>query len=155
MGRFARILLKVNARQRHRRKHPVRPGSAPLVLWKILVIERNLATHDQRLVILADLIILRHVRIEIIFAIPFAKFRGDSAEQLARQDGHFDGLLVEDRQGTRQPQAGRTGPSIRVVPVTRGAGAKHLAPRLEVDVDFKTNGRDVVGNRHGKGKKSE
>ena len=150
MGRFARIFLEVNTRQRHRRQHPVRPGPTPLVLRKILVIQRDPATHDQRLVILADLIILRHVRIEIIFAIPFTKFRSDSAEKLAGENRHLNGFLVEDRQRSRQPQTRRARPAIRIVPVTRGTGAKHLAPRLQVDMDFKTNGRDVVGNRHGK-----
>ncbi len=90
--------------------HLVRRGDAFLrILWVDHLWQRHAAMEADRQIVLRNLVILRHVRIEIVLAIEFADLRHLAAEHQAGQRRHLQRLPVHYRQGARQPEAHRAG----------------------------------------------
>ena len=105
-----------------------------------MVIERDSAANTERQFHLRRLIVLGHVRIEIILAVPFGYFGRRTPDHESGQQGLFDGFAVEDGQGTGQAKADRTGMGVGRVSERGAAGAEHLGGGLYLAVDFKADG---------------
>ena len=143
---FAHVLLQVDAGQRHRRSGA---GDAFLPVLRIRqIIQRHAAAETQREVELRSLVVLRHVRVEIILPVPLHHRRRGTAEQHAREDGFFDGSAIQHRQRARQAEADGTGERVRGFAEFHRAAAEHLAPRAELTVNLKTDGDDVIFPGH-------
>src|ERR1700680_2560351 len=108
----------------------------PDVLLSLLgighIIEWHFALATERRIILRNLIILRHVRIEIMLAIEFTDWRYARLKNQTRQGSQFERLQVHHRQSARQYQTDRTDMPIGVRAVFDGTTTKHLAPRLQL-----------------------
>ena len=108
------------------------------------IMQRHAAVRAQRHVVLRNLIIFRHVRVEIIFAIELADGRNIASEHQSHQHGHAQRFLIHHRQRAGQPEANRTRVRVRLRAKFNWRSAKHFGARLELHVHFKTDGRDVV-----------
>jgi len=134
--RLARVLLEVRAGEAH-------------ALLALAQHDRDRAAGDDRLLVLADLVALRKVRVEIVLAREDAA-RGDrAAHREPEADRTFDRAAVEDRQrpGEREIHGAR----LRVGRgAERGGGAREdlrrgreLRVGLEADDDFPGHRRCV------------
>ena len=136
------VFLKMNSHQMH-----FLLGGRDIFL-RVLgiseVVQRHAAIGAKWHVVLRNLIILRHVRIEIIFAIEFADWRDIAAEHEASERRHAQRLVIHHWQSARQTEANWTSVRIWLRPKLNWTGAKHFGARLEVDVHFKTNGGEIV-----------
>ena len=141
MKTFRHVFFEMNANERHlltrSRDHVLR------ILRISEIVQRHLATRAQGQIVLRDLIILRHVRIEIILAIEFTERRNFAAEHQSRQHRQAQRLVIHHRQRARQAETDRTGQRIRLRPKLDRASAKHLRARLQLDVYFETD-RDQI-----------
>ena len=90
---------------------------------------------------LADLIPLRKIGIEVLFAIPFGELRNLALQSQGGFQGQPKRLAVHDRQSARQPQAYWTGVGIGSIPEMGRATAKQLRFRGQLDVYFESNDR--------------
>ena len=123
--RLAGVLLEVDARERHGARVRGRPD-----------VEEP-AGHD-RLVVLRNLIVLRHVRVEVVLA------REDRAlvhgrperEPEARHGRHR--ARVQHGQRTGQAEAHRAYARVRLARELVRAGAEELALRAQLDVDLES-----------------
>ena len=94
---------------------------------------------------LGHLVALHQVRIGIIFAVELGVVRNTATQGQTGHDGIFHCLAVDDRQGAGQTQADRADSTVgRGVLVVRRAGAKHLAPGLQLNVNFQANNSFVL-----------
>src|SRR5579863_8578919 len=95
---------------------------------------RHFTAQRQRHVVLRNLIVLGHVRIEVILAIELRK-RGDlRAERQTRAQHVLDCPGIWDRQRARHAQADRTDLGIRLAAELVTAAAEHLRRGLQFDV---------------------
>src|SRR5579859_5856187 len=118
---LARVLLHVHARDADTPRR-----AAHLDVEVPLVAER--------LVVLADLVALRQVRVEVVLAGEAAR-RGDGAREGQRgAHRHRDGVRVEHGQRARQPQAHRAHLRVGRRAVVGGAAAEGLAAREQLRV---------------------
>ena len=92
VGRFGDVFLKVDA---------VEFDSFPGVLdaflgifWVVVVVKGDAAAEAEGEVHLGDLVVLRHVRVEVVLPIPDNDGRVGTAEEHAGEDGAFDGEFV-------------------------------------------------------------
>ena len=140
MKTFRDIFLQVNADERHfflrRRNLLLR------VLWISEVVQRHAAVRAQRQIVLGNLIVLRHVRIEITFAIELAERRDVAPEHQSGQDREPERFVVHHWQRAGQPEASRTSVRVRRRSEFHPATAEHFRARLELDVHFETNGSE-------------
>src|SRR6266508_3350878 len=112
----------------------------------------------QRLVVLADLVVLRHVRIEVVLAVELRPL-GDAAVQREPDPGRvLDRGAVDHRQRARLTQADRAHLGVGFGAEGRRARAEHLRPGTELDMRLDTDDRLVVaalalveGRRHRRG----
>jgi hypothetical protein len=81
----------------------------PVVGGVAVIVERDAAADAERQVHLRGLIVFRHVRIEIVLAVPLGDFRRRAIEHQAGEQGFFDGLAVEHGQRAGQAEADRAG----------------------------------------------
>src|SRR4029079_8213140 len=84
-----------------------RPGPAAVAADVVGDLDVEPAVDGDRLVVLADLVVLRHVRIEVVLPREPRPRRDPAA---AREPDAYRGLhgdLVRDRQRTGEPEAGR------------------------------------------------
>ena len=82
----------------------------------------------ERQVILADLIVLGHVRIEVILAVKFADLRDLATEHQSRQRREAQRLLVHHGQRTGKSKAYRTDFGVWLGAVLHRTGTKHFCP---------------------------
>ena len=108
--------------------------------------ERDGAAEAEGQIVLADLVVLRHVGVEIIFAVELADRTDFTAEHEAGEGGELESLLVHHRQGAGHSEADRTDIGVRLGAVFNRAGAEHFAAGLELDMDFEADGGDVFGH---------
>jgi hypothetical protein len=111
-------------------------------------VERDSAAEAEGQIVLADLVVLRHVRVEVVFAVKLAGDRGFAAEHESGEGGEAEGLIVHDGEGAGEAEADGADIRIRLGAVLDRAGAEHLGAGLELDVNLEADGGDVVG--HGK-----
>src|SRR5437762_3501650 len=108
------------------------------------VVQWHAAICAKRHVVLRNLIVFRHVRVEIIFAIELAQWGDVAAEHETGERRHAQRLMIHHRQSARQTEANRTSVRIWFGSKFNRTSAKHFGARLELDVHFKTYGGDVV-----------
>jgi len=70
--------------------------------------------------------------------------RAGTSQHQAGQQRAFDGELIQDGQGARQPQAGGAHARIGFKAKAGLTGAEHFALCLDLAVDFQANGHDVI-----------
>ncbi len=142
---LADVFLEVDAGERDRLvlAHDVARRTGQLDL--------DAAAEAEGLVVLGELIVLRRVRVEIVFPVPFAD-RGDgAAEHEAGLDRLVDGLLVEHGQHAGQREHDGVGERVFRLAKACGHAGEHLGLGLELDVNFKTDDGFVL--HEGKGMK--
>ncbi len=142
METLRHIFLEMNAHQMH------------LLVWRrdiflrVLriseIVQRHTAIGAKRHVVLRNLIILRHVRIEIILPVELADRRDVASEHEAGEHRHAQRFVIHHRQGAGQPEANRTSVRVRFGAKFNRTRAKHFRARLELNVDFKADGGDVL-----------
>ena len=111
----------------------------------------DVAVLGQRLVVLRNLVALGQIGIEIILA---REDRGlvDLAVQRRRgQHRKLHRLLVQHRQRAGQSQAYRTDIGVRRIAKAGRAAAEDLGLRQQLDVDFESDDRLVLGLRRDRG----
>ncbi len=126
----------------------VRPGDAD-ARYAAAELELDDAVDSGRLVILRDLVVLRHVRVEVILPVELGVAGHRAVEQKTRERGQPQRLLVGHGQHPRQAQAHRADVGIGRRAKLVGAAAPHLRLRLELDVGFQADDRFVVHNAGG------
>ena len=119
--RLAGVLFHVGAFDRHLVAGPVD-------------LELDAPVVGDRLVVLADLVVLRHVRVEVLLAGEAAPLGDLAAQGQADADGRLDGLAVDDRQGAGQAEADRADVGVGLAAELGGAAAPHLRGGAEFDV---------------------
>jgi hypothetical protein len=108
------------------------------------IVLRHTAIGAKRHVVVRNLIILRHVWIEIILPVELADRRDVAFEHETGEDRHAQSFVIHHGQGARQPEANRTSIRVRFCAKFNRTRAKHLRARLELNVDFKANGGEVL-----------
>jgi hypothetical protein len=96
------------------------------------------------LVVLRDLVILRRVGIEIVFAIELRERRDGAIEQQPGQYGESQALVIGDGQHAGQTEADGADVCVRWRAEFIGATAPHLRFRFELDVCLQPDDRFVV-----------
>ena len=86
------------------------------------VMERDVAAEAEGQVILTDLVILRHIRIEVVLAVEFADLRNFAAEHEPCQCRQVQCLFVHDGERTGKAQANRAHVGIGLRTMFDGAG---------------------------------
>jgi hypothetical protein len=131
---LAGILLHVGALDRH------------LEAGAVGEFDLDGALEGDRLVVLADLVVLREVRVEVVLARE-PRRRGDlAAEREAEADRVMHRLLVDDRQRARQSETDGRDHGVRLTGATVGRGRvrcirEHLRLRVELDMHLEAEHR--------------
>ena len=107
------------------------------------IVQRHGPAEAQRQVVLRNLVVLGHVRVEVVLAVELALRRDLAVEHQAGEGGQFEGMRVHHRQSARQAEAGRAGVGVGARAELDGAPAEHLGAGLELDVDLQADGRQV------------
>ena len=115
----------------------------PVVGGIAVIVERDAAADAERQVHLRRLIVLRHVRIEIVLAVPLGDFRRRAIDHQSGEQRFLDGLAVEHGQRAGQAEADRAGVGVGRVAERGAAGAEHLGVRFDLAVDFEADGDEV------------
>ena len=141
---LAHVLFEVDARELH---HLARIGDALLRILRIRqIIQRHATAQAEREGHLRDLVVLRHVRVEVVFAVPVHHGWRGAAQHHPGEDRLLDRGLVQHRQRPGQSEASRAGVRVWLRPIFHRAGAEHLAARRELRVNFEADGDDVFGH---------
>ena len=119
----------------------------PVVGGVAVLVKRDLAAEAERQFHLRGLIVLRHVRIEVVLAVPLRDFRGRAMDHQSGDERLLDRRAVEHRQRAGQAEADRACVGVRLVAKRGAAGAEHLGGRFDLAVDFETDGDQI---RHGR-----
>ena len=90
-------------------------------------VQRNAATEAERLVILGDLIVLRHVRVVVVLAVELADLGNVAAKHKPCTGGETQCLAVHHRKSTGQPKTSGACVRVRFGPILDFAPAEHLA----------------------------
>ena len=110
------------------------------------IVERDGAAEAERQIVLADLVVLRHVGVEIIFAVELADRADLAAEHEAGEGGEFERLFVHHGQRAGHAEADGADIGIWLGAVFDRTGAEHFAAGLELHMDFEADGGDVFGH---------
>ena len=98
--------------------------------------EGHAALVANRLVVLRDLVILGHVRIEVVLPVKLANFCDLAVEHQPGEGRHAQRRLVHHWEGSGVTETHRTRVGVGFRAIFHGAAAEHLAARLELDVNF-------------------
>ncbi len=104
------------------------------------------AVNAERLVVLRDLVVLRHVRIEVVLPREPAPARDRAVQRQADPDRVLDRGPVDHRQRTWQAEADRADRSVRVRAEHGRAAAEHLRRGAELDVCLEPDDGLVPGH---------
>ena len=96
------------------------------------------AVDVQRLVVLADLVRLRHVGVEVVLAVEHARL-DRAVERQADAHRQLDGLPVEHRQRAGQAERHRVDVGVRLVAEAVRAGREQLRRRRQLDVHLEAD----------------
>lgn len=119
------------------------------VLGIVVIVKRNAAAEAQRQIHLSDLVILGHVGIKVVLAIPDHGGRSRTTEQESGKDGAFDGEFVQHRESSGKAETSRAGVRIGLVGERGFAPAKHLGAGFDLAMNLESDGDDVFCNWHG------
>src|SRR5215472_4321263 len=103
----------------------------------------QVAVGAQRLVVLGDLEVLRHVRVEVVLPGEPAPARDRAVQSEPDLDRVLDGQLVHHRQRAWQAETDRAGLAVRLRAEGRDAPAEHLCPGAELHVRLEAEDRLV------------
>ena len=112
--------------------------------------DREPAVLGERLLVLADLVVLRHVRVVVVLPREAVPHVHRAAEGQRRLDAELDGAPVDDGQRARHALADGTGLGIGGGAEARRAAAEHLGRRRELRVHLEPDDRLVRGLAHGR-----
>src|SRR5208283_3417741 len=136
------ILFEVNP---HETNPLIRLANVLLgVLWVGHVVERNFTLPAERRVILRDLVIFGHVRVEIVFPVELADRRNFTLQNQTGEGGLLERLEVHCGQCTWESQANRTYMDVWFRTVLDGATTKHFAAGIQLDMHFQPDCCDVI-----------
>jgi hypothetical protein len=113
------------------------------IFWVGQIVQGNDSAEAKRQIVLADLVILGHVGIKVVFAVEFADFGNLATKHESGQRGETQSLLVHDGKGAGKAETDRTEIGVRFSAMFHGAAAKHFRSRLQLHVNFQTNSGDV------------
>ena len=99
-----------------------------------------------RLVVLRGLVILRHVRVEVVLPGHAAPLGDLAVEGQTDADGRLDGVAVDGRHRSGKTQADRADVGVGILLGVRGTSAEHLGRRRQLDVDLESDDRLVVSH---------
>ena len=94
----------------------------------------------ERIPVLGDLVVLRHVGIEVVLPVEGRVPVDLAAEHHAGHDGELHRFPVHDRQGSRIPEAHGTHVRVRFATRLQEAAAEHLRLRLQLDMRLQPDG---------------
>lgn len=117
-------------------------------LWIGEIVERHTSTDTERQVKLRQLEIFGHIRIEIVFPVPFGNRGCFAIDHHSGKNRLFDGMLVEYRKSTRKSQTNWTDIAIRLFAKACGTSTEHFAVRLDLAVNLEADGDDVIRDGH-------
>ena len=136
------VFLEMNAHEMH-----FLVGRSDIFLCVLRVsqiVQWDGAVGAKRHVVLRDLIVLRHVRIEIVFAIELADGCNVASEHESSQHRHAQRLLIHHWQCARQTKTNRAGVRVRFRSELNRRSTKHLRARVKLDVHFQTDGGEIL-----------
>ncbi len=101
---------------------------------------RNLdaAADAEGTAVLGDLVVLRHVGIEVVLAVEGRMAVNLATEHHSTHDGEFHRLLVHHGKRPRIAEAHRAHVRVGLAASLQEAAAEHLRPRLQLDVRLKS-----------------
>ncbi len=143
--RLAGVLLHVDALDAH-------PDQLRLA-GPVLVLDRDVepAVGAQRLVVLGDLEVLGHVRVEVVLPREPAPLGDRAVQRQPDLDRVLDRGPGRHRQRPGQAQAGRAGLGVGLAAEGGRAAAEQLGPGAQLDVGLQADGRLVARHRLGVG----
>ncbi len=122
----------------------IRPRDAFLRILRVgEIVQRHSAAEADRQVVLRNLVVLGHVRVEIIFPVELADGRDLALEHQSRKRRQAQRIPVHDGKRPRQPETDRAGMRIRLRAEFHPAPAEHLAPGLQLHMHFQPDGGEV------------
>ena len=89
------------------------------------------------------LVVFRHVRVEVVFAIPLRHGWRGATKKHPREDCFLNGDAIEHGQSAGQTEAGGADVDIGFIAKGGGAGAEHLGLRVDLAVDFEADGDEI------------
>ena len=108
------------------------------LLGSVCARDLNAATDAQGIAVLRYLIVLRHVRVEIVLAVERRMAIDLAAEHESAHDCKLDRFLVHDGKSARIAQTHRTHIGVRLATGLQQAAAEHLRVRLQLNMSLKT-----------------
>ena len=132
VGVLAGVVLDVGALDRH-----TEDGA-------VLQLDVQIAVAVGGLVVLRDLIVARHVRVEVVLAGELAPLGDFAVQGKAQLDGVIDGGLVDHRQASRQTEAHRGQLGVRLAAELDVGRAEQLGVRGQLHVGFQTEDHIVL-----------
>src|SRR4051794_17624230 len=109
-----------------------------------LQLDVEVAVDAERLVVLRDLVVLRHVGIEVVLAGEPAPRRDAAVEREPDPDGVVDRLLVRHRKAAGKTETDRADLRVGLSPDLRRTAAEQLGRRPQPDVSFQADDRVVA-----------
>ena len=110
-------------------------------------LDRHAATDAERCDVFGNLVVLRHVRVEVVPAVERGAAADVAAKHHACHDRELHGLLVRDRKRAGVAQANGADIGVRLASGLQQAAAEHLRPRLQLDVRLKSYCGEVFHGR--------
>ena len=104
----------------------------------------EVAVDVERLVVLADLVRLRHVRVEVVLAVERAWAGWCSSSASADAHRQLDGVAVQHRQRAGQAERDRIDVGVRLVAEAVGARAEQLGRGGQLDVHLEADDQLVA-----------
>ena len=129
MGVLAGVVLDVRTLNRHAEDRAV------------IQFDIQVAVAVGRLVILRDLIVTRHIRVEVVLAGELAPFGDFAVQGEAQLDGEIDGGLVDHWQASRQAEAHRGQLGVRFAAELDMRRAEQFGVRAQFDVGLQADHR--------------
>ena len=106
------------------------------------------AADAERIAVFRYLVVLRHVRVEVVLAVEYRMLVHPAAKHETAHHGQLDGLLVHDRQCARVAQADRAHVRVRFAACLQKAAAEHLRLRLQLDMRLQPYGVLEIHGRY-------
>ena len=132
MGVLAGVVLDVRALDRHAEHGAV------------FQLDVQVAVAVGGLVVLRDLVVARHVRVEVVLTGELAPLGDFAVQGKAQLDGVIDGGLVDHRQTARQAEAHRGQFGVRLAAELDVGRAEQLGVRGQLHVGFQTEDHIVL-----------
>ena len=137
MRKLTHVLFQMNASKLH---HPMRAHHCRRFSRHF---NFHLSTLADRLIELRNLVILGHIRVKVIFAVPFAHFGNLTTKQQSDPNGFLNGFTIHHRERSGQTQYHGISEGIGRLAESGAHTSEHLRFRVQLNVNFKTYDRFV------------